>query len=102
MAEKLNKDAVYRSAKPKDKDYTINGGGLVLLVKTSGVKTWRFIYRYQGKQNRLGLGAYPATSLEKVRQEADRVRETDPSQERKQTKQAAKTEGDNEQRKAYR
>jgi hypothetical protein len=34
MAEKLNKDAVYRAAKPKDKDYTINDGSvLALLVK---------------------------------------------------------------------
>ena len=40
MAEKLNKDAVYRAAKPKDKDYTINdGGGLVLLVKSSSAKS---------------------------------------------------------------
>jgi len=38
MAEKLNKDAVYWAAKPKDKDYTINdGSGLVFLVKSSGV-----------------------------------------------------------------
>jgi len=29
MAEKINKDAVYRAAKPKEKDYTINDGGLV-------------------------------------------------------------------------
>jgi hypothetical protein len=48
MAEKLNKDAVYRAAKSKDKDYTINeGGGLVLLVKSRGVMLWRFIYRFE-------------------------------------------------------
>jgi len=29
MAEKINKDAVYRTAKPKEKDYTNNDGGLV-------------------------------------------------------------------------
>lgn len=40
MAKELNKDVVYRAAKFKDKDYTINdGGGLVLLVKSTGVKS---------------------------------------------------------------
>jgi hypothetical protein len=45
MTKELNKESVYRSAKPKEKDYTINDGdGLVMLVKKTGVKTWRFIY----------------------------------------------------------
>ncbi|MDD5276078.1 MAG: Arm DNA-binding domain-containing protein [Methylovulum sp.] len=94
MAEKLNKDAVYRAAKPKDKDYTINdGGGLVLLVKSSGVKTWRFIYRIAGKQNRLGVGAYPDTPLEAARRKAEEARAQiangiDPSETKKQAKQA--------------
>jgi hypothetical protein len=71
MAEKLNKDAAYKAVKPKDKDYTINdGNGLVLLVKSSGVKTWWFIYRFEGTQNRLGFGAYPDTPLEAARRKA--------------------------------
>jgi len=75
MAEKLNKAAVYRAAKPKDKDYTINdGGGLILLVKSSGVKLWRFIYRFSGKQNRLGFGAYPDITLENARRKAGESR----------------------------
>lgn len=58
MAKNLNKDVVYRAAKPKDKDYTINDGEcLTLLVKANGSKLWRFIYRFQGKQNRLGFGS---------------------------------------------
>ena len=33
MAKELNKDATYRAAKSKDKDYMINdGGGLYLFV----------------------------------------------------------------------
>ena len=53
MAKELNKDVVYRAAKSKEKDYTINDGdGLVLLVKSTGVKAWRFIYSYSGNQNR--------------------------------------------------
>ena len=76
MAEKLNKDAVYRAAKLKEKDYTINdGGGLALLVKTNGVKRWIFIYRFEGRQNRLGFGTYPDTSLETARRKAEKARE---------------------------
>ena len=45
MAEKINKDAVYRAAKPKEKDYFINdGGGLYLWVKANGSKLWQFVY----------------------------------------------------------
>ncbi|WKJ91396.1 hypothetical protein QZJ86_04500 [Methylomonas montana] len=48
MAVNLNKDTVYRAAKPKDKDYSINdGGGLFLFVGATGGKLWRFVYHYQ-------------------------------------------------------
>ena len=59
MAKELNKDAVYRAAKSKEKDCTINDGdGLILLVKSTGIKSWRFIYRFVGKQNRLSFCGY--------------------------------------------
>ena len=92
MAKNLNKDTVYRAAKPKGKDYTINDGEcLALLVKTNGSKLWRFIYRFGGKQNRLGFGSYPETSLESARRKAEAAREQiangiDPSATRKQEK----------------
>ena len=92
MARNLNKDTVYKAAKPKDKDYTINDGEcLALLVKTNGSKLWRFIYRFGGKQNRLGFGSYPETSLESARRKAEAAREQiangiDPSATRKQEK----------------
>lgn len=39
MALNLNKDTVYRSAKPKEKDYTTNdAGGLFLFVAVNGAK----------------------------------------------------------------
>jgi hypothetical protein len=103
MAEKLNKDAVYRAAKPKEKDYTINdGGGLTLLVKTNGTKRWIFIFRFEGKQNRLGFGTYPDTSLENTRRKAEEARTqiangknpADIRNESKQTKQSAKQNED--------
>ncbi|QWF70088.1 tyrosine-type recombinase/integrase [Methylomonas paludis] len=100
MAINLNKDVVYRAAKPKEKDYTINdGGGLALLIKASGSKLWRFIYRFDGKQNRLGLGAYPDLSLEAARNKAKEPRENlangiDPGDQRKQTKEAKRLAAD--------
>lgn len=106
MAEKLNKDTLYRAAKPKDTDYTINdGGGSVLLVKSSGVKTWRFIYRIAGKQNRLGFGSYPDTSLDSARRKAEEARAQtangiDPSEVKKQAKQVNRADEENTKRKA--
>ncbi len=42
MAKNLNKDTVYKAAKPKESDYMINdGGGLFLLVAKNGTKTNR-------------------------------------------------------------
>ena len=105
MAKELNKDLVYRAAKSKEKDYTINDGdGLVLLVKSTGVKAWRFIYRFSGKQNRLSFGAYPSTTTESARRKADAVREQlandiDPSKLKKQIKELANLADDNAKRK---
>jgi len=64
MAHKLNKDTVYRAAKSKDKDYTINdGGGLYLLIKANGSKLWQFVYTIEGKRKKLALGIYPNITL---------------------------------------
>ena len=75
MARNLNKDVIYRSAKSKEKDYRISdGGSLFLLVKTNKTKRWIFYYRFNGKQNTLGLGVYPDTSLENARRQAEEAR----------------------------
>jgi integrase len=85
MAEKLNKDVVYRAAKPKEKDYMINdGGGLYLVVGKNGSKLWRFVYSFGGKRKKIALGAYPENTLEAARRKADEAREhiangTDPA-----------------------
>lgn len=104
MALNLNKDTVYRAAKPKDKDYTISdGGGLTLLVKTNGSKLWRFIYRFDGKQNRLGFGIYPGATLENARRQAEEARQQiaegiDPGEIRKDVKAAKQLARLNEER----
>jgi integrase len=101
MAKEINKDVVYRAAKPKEKDYTINdGSGLVLLVKSTGVKLWRFIYRFGGKQNRLSFGAYPSTTTESARRKAEKARvqianDIDPAEVKKQIKELANVDADN-------
>lgn len=93
MAINLNKDTVYRAAKPKDKDFSISdGGGLSLKIKTDGTKRWIFFYRLNdGKKNNLGFGEYPATTLENARRQAEQCRQQiaegiDPGEIRKQAK----------------
>ncbi|MBN9534357.1 MAG: integrase arm-type DNA-binding domain-containing protein [Alphaproteobacteria bacterium] len=44
-----------------------DGGGLHLLVSSSGGRLWRLSYRYAGKQKTLALGAYPIVSLADAR-----------------------------------
>jgi len=61
-------------AKPKEKDFTLhNGDGLFLLVKTSGMKLWRFRYQRPASSSRtnLSLGSYPALTLAVARQMRD-------------------------------
>lgn len=98
MAMNLNKDAVYRAAKPKDKDYSISdGGGLSMKVKTDGTKRWTFFYRLRdGKKNDLGFGEYPATTLENARRKAEEALQQitegiDPGEIRRQEKAAKQT-----------
>jgi integrase len=92
MAVNINKDTVYRAAKPKEKDYTISdGGGLFLFVSTKGAKLWRFVYTFAGKRKKLAFGAYPDISLEVARRKAEESREQitngiDPSKIRKADK----------------
>ena len=82
-----------KAAKPKEKDYTINdGGGLAMLIKSSGSKLWRFIYKIDGKQNRLSFGKYPAVKLAAARDKANEAQDQlakgiDPSETKKQENQ---------------
>lgn len=76
MAKHLNKDVVYKAAKPKEKDYMVNDGeGLYLFVGKAGSKLWRFIYTFDRKQKKLALGSYPGISLEAARVKAQKARD---------------------------
>jgi integrase len=87
-------DAKVRNAKAKGNDYKLtDGGGLYLLVSSTGGKLWRFKYAYGGKEKLLALGAYPIVTLSEARQrraDAKRLLDAgvDPSINRKAVKAA--------------
>jgi hypothetical protein len=53
-------DIQVKSAKPKDKIYTLSdGGGMYLEISPAGSKIWRMSYRQpNGKNTRITFGAY--------------------------------------------
>jgi len=79
-------------AKPQEKDYKLSdGGGLFLLVKTTGAKYWRMKYRFANKERLLSIGVYPDVSLKDARQAREEARrqlaqEIDPSQQKQARK----------------
>lgn len=63
-------------ANSKDKKY-FDGGGLFLLVKSSGAKLWRFKYKkpISNKETLLSFGKYPEVSLQQARKQREEARE---------------------------
>lgn len=52
------------TVKPQNKDFKLSdGGGLYLLVKTTGSKYWRLKYRIAGKEKLLAIGTFPLITL---------------------------------------
>ena len=51
-----------------------DGGSLYLYLSPTGGKLWRMAYRFDGKQNILSFGAYPAVSLEDARAKKDEAK----------------------------
>lgn len=65
-------DVKVRNAKTKGKDYKLtDGGGLYLLISSTGGKLWRLKYNFGGKEKLLALGKYPIISLSEARQRRD-------------------------------
>ncbi len=58
------------ASKPKEKDYCLfDGNGLILYIRTTGTKVWRYKYkRYNGKVGNMTLGPFPALSLKNARE----------------------------------
>lgn len=64
-------EARFRGAKPKSRPYKLrDGGGLYLLVTSTGAKQWRLRYTLGGRESMVSLGTYPATSLKAARAKA--------------------------------
>jgi hypothetical protein len=62
-------DSKCSGAKSQEKDYSLyDGQGLILFVRKSGSKVWRYKYkRANGKDGLMTLGSYPALSLRAAR-----------------------------------
>ncbi|MDA8428780.1 MAG: integrase arm-type DNA-binding domain-containing protein [Geobacteraceae bacterium] len=57
-------DIQVNKAKPKEADYKMaDGGGLYLLVTTTGGKLWRMDYRFNNKRKTSSFGSYPTITL---------------------------------------
>ena len=68
-------DTKIRSLKPSAKPFKVSDShGLYLLVNPGGSRLWYLKYRINGKESRIGLGAYPDVSLANARQQRDGIR----------------------------
>ncbi len=69
-------DAAVRAAKPTPGKTArlYDSGGLHLVISPIGSKAWRLKYRYNGRENRISLGAYSLISLKEARQQRDDAR----------------------------
>ena len=63
------------AARPGDKDYKIaDSGGLHLLVTKAGARSWRYKYRFGGKEKLLVIGRHPVVSLKSARLARDEAK----------------------------
>ncbi|KES20928.1 MULTISPECIES: integrase arm-type DNA-binding domain-containing protein [Pseudomonas] len=92
-------DSALKVAKPKDRPYKLSDGeGLYLEVMPSGSKLWRMKFRFNGKENRLSLGAYPTVPLQQARKRREEARQLlaqgkDPAAERDAARQVQQIDG---------
>lgn len=90
-----------KSLKAKEKPYKVtDSGGLYIYVLTSGSKSWRIKYRYEGKEKTHTIGLYPAFSLAEARKaladlKLNLKQGLDPSAEKKAEEQAKLAEVEN-------
>ena len=85
-------DTACRTARGREAPYKLSdGGGLHLLVTSSGSRLWRMAYRFGGKQKTLAFGPYPAVPLAAARKRRDEAKELlaaglDPGEAKKQAR----------------
>lgn len=94
-------DVKIRKAIPSDKQYKLtDGGGLSLLVRPTGTKSWICKLTIHGKEQRLTFGTYPQMTLKEARRRRDEVklemmRGENPVQRRRDEKLAAQLSAGN-------
>ena len=94
-------DSAIRTAKAQDKPYKLSdGGGLFLLIATSGGKLWRLKYRFNGTENLLAIGSYPEVGLKQARERREAAKKQlsegiDPNADKKRKAVAAAIAADN-------
>lgn len=87
-------DRAIKAAKAREKDYKLSDEkGLFLLVTKTGSRLFKVKYRFNGKEKKLSLGAYPDINLKEAREKRDSARKllangVDPSAHKKATKAA--------------
>src|SRR5690606_36027121 len=80
------------AAKPRRKPYKLfDEKGLFRSIEPSGGRLWRLNDRFEGKEKKLALGAYPDTGLKDARDKRDEARKlvaagTDPGAQRQMEK----------------
>ncbi len=69
-------DTKIKNSKPKDKLYRMaDSNGLAIEITPSGIKHWRYRYRFNGKASMISLGKYPKVGLKDARYRRDEQRE---------------------------
>jgi integrase len=85
-----------QNAKPQAKPYKLyDEKGLYLLISPHACKSWRFKFYFADKEQQLGLGTYPETTLQQARDRRDEARSQiqagiNPCKARKEAKRALK------------
>ncbi len=91
-------DSKIRKLKPSSRPVKLSDShGLYLLVNPGGSRIWYLKYRFNGKESRVSLGAYPLVSLAEARQQRDGIRKLlaqniNPAQQRMAEKAACSPE----------
>lgn len=68
-------DTMIRKLKPGEVKYTRSeGNGFTVRVMPSGVKTWLYLYSFDGKRREMNLGSYPEVTLETARDKFEAAR----------------------------
>jgi integrase len=89
-----------RNAKPHEKPYKLaDEKGLFLYVTPAGGKSWRYKYRFAGKEKVLALGLYPEISIKQAREQHDQARKLlatgiDPAEQKQAKKEELKAKAE--------